>query len=368
VKNSASTRRSGLIVAIGLFIAGCTPATPAAPTTAPAAPTAAAPTTAGGAPTAASSSPAAVAKPSAAPTAGAAASSGGAQKTLVWIPKATNSTFWLAVKRGAEKAGGELGYTILYEGVQDQTNIAGQVNLVGDMVTRKVDGILIAATDAKALAPAVDKAIGAGVPVITLDSGVDSDKPYAYIATDNVGAAKMAADKVAELISSKGKVGDIGITAGSQTGIEREQGFQDEMKAKFSDVQILSVQYSGCDPAKGLNIATDLFTGNPDLVAYYGACDGAGTGAGQLVKQKGLKGKAHVVSFDTSPDEIQLFKDGYVDALIVQDPFQMGYKGVQAMDKVLHGQQVEPKKVAIPATVVTMQNFNDPQIQQLLQQ
>ena len=91
------------------------------------------------------------------------------KKTIAWIPKATNSTFWLAVKRGAEKAGGELGYDILYVGVQDQTNIAGQVNLVNDMVTRKVAGILIAATDAKALAPAVDKAIAAGVPTITLD-------------------------------------------------------------------------------------------------------------------------------------------------------------------------------------------------------
>ena len=90
-------------------------------------------------------------------------------------------------------AGEELGYDILYVGVQEQTNIAGQVNLVNDMVVRKVAGILIAATDAKALAPAVEQAIERGVPVITLDSGVDSDKPYAYIATDNIGAARIAA-------------------------------------------------------------------------------------------------------------------------------------------------------------------------------
>src|ERR1700726_3093759 len=66
------------------------------------------------------------------------------KKTIAWIPKATNSTFWLAVKRGAEKAGVEHGYDILDVGVQDQTNIAGQVNLVNDMVVRKVAGILIA--------------------------------------------------------------------------------------------------------------------------------------------------------------------------------------------------------------------------------
>jgi ribose transport system substrate-binding protein len=288
-------------------------------------------------------------------------------KTLAWIPKATNSTFWLAVKRGAEKAGEELGYEILYVGVQDQTNIAGQVNLVNDMVVRKVDGILIAATDAKALAPAVEKAIESGVPVITLDSGVDSDAPYAYIATDNIGAAKIAAETLAKLIDGKGKVGDIGITAGSQTGREREDGFLDGMKA-FPDIEVLPVQYSGCDPAKSLNVATDMYTGNQDIAGYFGACDGGGTGAGQLVKQKGLKGKVHVVSFDTSPEELQLFKDGYIDALIVQDPFQMGYRGVYAMEKVLNGEKVEPKVVEIPAQVVTMDNFNDPAIQELLNQ
>ena len=63
--------------------------------------------------------------------------SGAADKTLAWIPKSTDSTFWLAVKAGAEKAGAELGYEVLYVGVQDQTNIAGQVNLVHDMVTQK---------------------------------------------------------------------------------------------------------------------------------------------------------------------------------------------------------------------------------------
>jgi ribose transport system substrate-binding protein len=290
-----------------------------------------------------------------------------AKKTLAWIPKATNSTFWLAVKRGAEKAGGELGYDVLYIGMQEQTDITGQVNLVNDMVVRKVAGILIAATDAKALAPAVDKAIAAGVPVITLDSGVDSDKPYAYIATDNVGAARMAAETEAKLIGGKGKVGDIGITAGSQTGREREQGFLEGMK-QHPEVKVLPVQYSGCDPAKSLNLATDFYTGNPDLVGFFGACDGGGTGSGQLVKQKGLKGKVHVVSFDTSPEELQLFKDGYIDALIVQDPFQMGYRGVYAMDKVLKGQKVEPRVVEIPAQVVTKENFNDPKIQELLKQ
>lgn len=286
-----------------------------------------------------------------------------ADKTLAWIPKSTDSSFWLAIKRGAEKAGAELGYEVLYVGVQDQTNIAGQINLVNDMVTRRIDGILIAATDAKALSAPVTKAIEAGVPVLTVDSGIDPDTSLAYIATDNIGAAKAAAKTLAGLIGGKGKVGDIGITAGSQTGYERESGFLEEMK-NYPDIEVVPVQYSGCSPAKALNIATDIQTGNPDLVGFYGACDGAGTGAGQLAKQKGLD--LRIVAFDSSAEEFELFKEGYIDALILQDPFKMGYDGVYAMDKVLKGEKVEPRVVAIPAQVVTLENMNEPAIQKLL--
>jgi len=290
-----------------------------------------------------------------------------ANRTLVWIPKTTNSTFWLAVLEGAKKAAAELGYKeVLYKGTPSQTDIAGQVNLVNDMVSRKVAGILIAATDAKALVDPVEKAIAAKVPVVTLDSGVDSQKPYAYIATDNIAAAKTAADVLAGLINNKGIVGDIGITAGSQTGREREEGFVNRMKEKAPEVKVLPVQYTGCDPAKSLNIATDMLTGNPTLVGFYGACDGPGTGIAQLIKQRGLKGKIKSVSFDVSPDQFLLFLDGYLDALIVQDPFQMGYRGVFAINQVIHNQPVKDKLVAIPAKVVTLKNISQPEIYDLL--
>ena len=292
--------------------------------------------------------------------------SAGAEKTAVFIPKATNSTFWLALLKGAQDAGKKLGYKVLYQGVADQTDIAGQVNIVNDMVSRKVSGILIAATDAKALAPAVESAIKKGVPVITVDSGVDSDAPYAYIATDNLGAAKVAADTLAALINSKGVVGDIGITAGSVTGRQREDGFVSRMKEKYPGIRVVAVQYAACDPAKALNIATDMLTGNPTLNAFYGACDGAGTGAAQLVKQRQLKGKVKTVAFDVSPEEFQLFLDGYVDAMIVQDPYTMGYTGMEDLDKVVKGGHIDKKIIQIPAVVVSKANLKESKVQTLL--
>jgi len=268
--------------------------------------------------------------------------------------------------KGAQDAGKKLGYKVLYQGVAEQTDIAGQVNVVNDMVSRKVSGILIAATDAKALAPAVENAIKKGVPVITVDSGVDSDAPYAYIATDNLGAARVAADTLAALINLKGVVGDIGITAGSVTGRQREDGFVSRMKEKYPGIRVVAVQYAACDPAKALNIATDMLTGNPTLNAFYGACDGAGTGAAQLVKQRQLKGKVKTVAFDVSPEEFQLFLDGYVDAMIVQDPYTMGYTGMEDLDKVVKGGHIDKKIIQIPAVVVSKVNLKESKVQNLL--
>ena len=118
-----------------------------------------------------------------------------------------------------------------------------------------------------------------------------------------------------------------------------------ELAEKYPDIEVLPVQYTGCDPAKSLNIASDMLTGNPELVGFYGACDGPGTGIGQLVKQRDMKGQIKGVSFDVSPDQFLLFLDGYLDALIVQDPYQMGYRGVHAMDQAIHGQEVTDKLV-----------------------
>jgi ribose transport system substrate-binding protein len=300
-------------------------------------------------------------------TQGAKADPANANRTLALIVKTVQSPSFKIFWDGAVKAGQELGYKeVLYRGAATQADIAGQVNLVNDMVSAHVAGIILIATDAKALVKPAEDAMAQGVPLVTIDSGIDSTKPFAYIATDNIAGAATAADELAKLIGGKGVVGDLGITAGSQTGIEREKGFVDEIKAKYPDIKVLPVQYTGCDPAQALNIASDEQTGNPTMAGFYGACDGPGAGAGQMIKQRSLKGQVHVVTFDATPELFNLFLDGYVDTLIIQDLYRVGYLGVYAMDKAVHGQAINPKNVAIPIVVVTRQNITDPKIYALM--
>ncbi len=290
----------------------------------------------------------------------------GEKGTIVFIPKSTDVSYWLFVKAGVEAAAKELGYKTDYQGVPREIDIAQQVDLVRNIASTKPAGIVMAATDAKALVPAVEDAIKMGVPLVTVDSGVDSDAPLAYFATDNVAGGAEGARWLCKAIGGKGKVGDLGILAGSQTGREREQGFADTMAKECPDVKVVPVQYTGCDPAKALNAATDMLTANPDLVGFYSACGPNGLGIAQAVKAAGKDKQVQIITFDPNPEVIPMFEQGTIQAMIAQDPYQMGYKGAKAIDTVINGGKIEPKVLLIPVKIITPDNYQNPDIQKLM--
>ena len=325
-----------LMTALMILISACTPA-PAPETAVPA--------------TAAPGEPVAAAPAfEAAPT---------TSKTIVFIPKSTDVTYWLALKKGVEDQTAKLGLESDYQGVAKEADIAQQVDLVKNIVSSKPYGIVMAATDAKALAPAVADAIKAGVPVVTVDSGVDPDESLAYFATDNVAGGASGAEWLCKAVGGKGKVGDLGILPGAQSGIEREKGFADWMKANCPGVTVVPVQYTGCDATKALNAATDILTANPDLVGFFGACAANGLGAAQAAKAAGKDKEIQIVSFDPNPEIIPLFKAGSIGALIAQDPYTMGVMGVDAIVAAVNGQPIPEKKILIPVVVITAENAKD---------
>jgi ribose transport system substrate-binding protein len=292
-----------------------------------------------------------------------------ANRTLVFIPKTTNSQFWVAIWDGAKKAAKELGYkAVLFQGVATGSDVVGQLNLLNDVATSKPAGILVAAIDSKSLKEPVEKAIASGVPVVTVNSGVASDKVKVHVATDNYSAAASAADALAELMGGKGVVADIGIDAGSQTGRERENGFRETMMKKYPDIKVLPVQYSMGDVSKAMNTISDLVTGNPTISGIYCAQDAGATGVGQFLKQRGMemKNKIKFVAFDASPDEFLLALEGYIDGMIVQDPFSQGYGGVYAIDAVINGRPITQSFIATPTKLITKQNMTEPEIYDLL--
>jgi len=284
--------------------------------------------------------------------------------SILVSPKGLEHSFWLTVKAGADSAGEEFNVDIIWRGPVRETDVPTQISILEDYLNKKVDAIVLAATDAKGIIPYVQKAVDAKIPVITIDSGVESDLPLSFVATDNVAAARRAAQALAELIGDKGEVACIPFVPGAATSVMREQGFSDEIK-NHPGIRLVALQYSQSDVATAMAVTEDILTAHHDLAGIFGANEASALGIMQAIKNRGLAGKVKVVGFDASDNEIQALRDGLVQALIVQDPFKMGYLGVKYAVDAVHGKAV-PKRVDTGVYVVTNENLDSPEIQKLL--
>ena len=198
----------------------------------------------------------------------------------------------------------------------------------------------MAALDSQALIPLLQKAQDAGIPVVGFDSGVDSDIPVATAATDNVAAAALAADKMAELIGGSGKVAVIVHDQTSRTGIDRRDGFLNQMEAEYPDIEIVNVDYGAGDQLKSTDLAKAVMQANPDLNGYFGANEGSIIGVLNAAKELGREGELVIIGYDSGLQQMEAIRSGVEAGAITQDPIGIGYKAVEAAVMALNGEEV----------------------------
>jgi ribose transport system substrate-binding protein len=292
---------------------------------------------------------------------------GTGKRTIAVIPKGVSHIFWQTVRAGAEAAAKENNVEIVWNGPAQETDYTGQSNIVEDAINRRVDGIVLAPTHKDALIPVVERAGRAGIPVTIFDSGIGTDKYVSYVATDNRQGGRVAAERLAEKLGGKGKVAILGVKVGSVSTDEREQGFQEVIKAKYPGIEIVAFQYGESDRARSLDRATDILTAHPELNGFFASNESSTVGAVQAIKQKGLAGKLTLVGFDSSPNLIDDLKTGAIDSLVLQNPYKMGYEAVKAMVAKLNGQS-PPRQIDTGVKLLTKDNLETPEMQQLLKQ
>ncbi|WP_246235805.1 ABC transporter substrate-binding protein [Acerihabitans arboris] len=296
------------------------------------------------------------------------AGSAWAANNQIYIPvvsKGYQHEFFQTVKLGSEAAAKELAIKTSFVGPSDETQIAEQIQLMENTMTRQPSGILLAALDANALVPLVEMAHSKKIAVATFDSGVNSDIPVSFVATNNVKAGSAAADALAKEVGGQGKVGIIAHVAGTTSAIERTEGFTKTIKEKYPDITLLPVQYSDGDPQKAMDKTIDMVQANPDLAGIYATNEGSTLGVANAIDSLSLAGKVKVIGFDSTEAIIGFLKSNTLQGFIVQDAYQIGYQGIKTLDSYLKGQKVA-KVIDIPVKFVTQSNLNDPAIQKLL--
>ena len=170
---------------------------------------------------------------------------------------------------------------------------------------------------------------------------------------------------MARLLGEKGLVANLGIQAGSVSA-GRSVGFAEAI-AQYPDMQVLETKWTDADAAKSLNIATDQLTANPDLAGFFSAAAPIAGGIAQAAIAKGVAKDLVIITFDPSPEILPLFDDGTIQAIIAQDPYQMGYEGVAAIDAFINGKPIAEKSIELAPVLITPENVDSAEVQALLQ-
>ncbi|MCD4550319.1 MULTISPECIES: ABC transporter substrate-binding protein [unclassified Schaalia] len=259
--------------------------------------------------------------------------------TIYLVSKGFQHRFWQAVKEGAEQAGKEFGYKVVFVGPENEQQVTQQLDMLKSALDAKPAAIGFAALDSGAAQPVLEKIKAANIPVIAFDSGVDSDIPLTTVQTDNYAAAQEAAKHMVELIGGKGTVGLVCHDQTSETGKKRCTGFQDYMKKNAPNVKVLEPQYAG-EVGLAANTTKSIIQANNDIVGIYGSNEAAATGAIQGANEVGKAGLS-VVGFDSGKTQIEAIKAGTQAGAVTQAPVRIGYETVKAAIAAIKGEKLE---------------------------
>ncbi len=288
------------------------------------------------------------------------------KKTIAVIPKGVSHFFWQSVKAGADAAGKDLNVDIIWKGPALETDISGQINIVEDMINRRVDGIVLAPSHGDSLVPIAERAQKAGIPLTIFDSGIGTQNYVSYVATDNRQGGVVAARRMGEKLGGKGKVAILGVKKGSVSTDEREEGFRETILKEFPGINLIPVIFYGESVAtKSLSVAEDILTANPDLAGIFASNETSTVGSVNAIRQRNLAGKVILVGFDASPDLVRAIKEGGIDSLVLQDPFKMGYEGVKTIMDKLAGKTPE-RRIDTGVKLITKENMDTPEMQRLI--
>src|SRR6476660_2259696 len=294
-----------------------------------------------------------------------------AKPTIPVIVKDTTSVYWQTVLAGARKAGQDFGVEIAELGAQSESDADGQIALLENAVSSNPAAVVIAPAHFAALSKRIDEA-AKRVKVVAIDSTADSKALISVLATDNVQVGRIAADILAERIQKTyaDTEGDVTLITPlpDAAALDQRKGFREQIAAKYGALDIVVEKVADGDATTGRDVMVDIIASYPELRGVFVSNPVMAKGAAEaLVQHKTNKtgDKINLVGFGSDEQLVKFLQDGTIAALVVQDPFRMGYDGVKIALGASKGEQV-PASVDTGATAITKANMNSARSQELL--
>lgn len=276
-----------------------------------------------------------------------------------------SNAFFIGMEKGVKDEVNKVGCKLIETNANG--DIAKQLSDIEDLITKRVDVLIVNALDADAIVPAVKKAKEANIPIIFLDRGANSDEITSFLETDNVKMGEMAANLILEHLKKQGKknanVVEIEGLQGTSAARDRGKGFHNIID-KHPEVKIVAKQAGDFNQEKSMNVMQNILQANPKIDAVFGHNDDCTLGAEKAIlaanRMKPLGDKDHIflVGIDGINQAIEAVKKGHVDVCISQVPIEMGEEAVQVGLKALKGEKVE-KHIYTKFYPITQKNAND---------
>lgn len=266
-------------------------------------------------------------------------------KKIYLIVKASESEFWQIVIDGAKKAAKKLEVKLIPQAPVSEADVSRQVAVLETVISAKPDAIILAPTVADSLVPGIEQAKKVGIPLIIIDSSANTKDYVSFLASDNLKIGKLSADMMAEALKSRfgkaeGDVACLTFMSGVGSLEKRKKGFEDQVKAKYPGIKIVDFQDAQGKQGTSLSIVENYLTAYPDLKGIYANNQPTGDETVRALDLANRKDLA-VVVVDAGPLELWGLKKGYVDAMIVQKPWIMGYMSVENALKAVNGEKLE---------------------------
>ncbi|PJJ27714.1 substrate-binding domain-containing protein [Lacrimispora celerecrescens] len=261
--------------------------------------------------------------------------------------------FWKVMDNGAREMASMLGVTYEWDAPLTR-DVNKQIEIFNNAVVAGADAIMLAASDPLKISRAVEEAKAKGVKIIYVDAPA-FEEAVITLATDNYTAGKIAGEnmfyELEEIGVTYGSIGIIGITPENRTTVNRELGFRDYFKS-FVRYQILETIYTNGDPELAKQATEKYIRDNPNLVGVFSTNEGTTLGLGYALRENDIN--IIGIGFDITEVIQEMIRDNTLKAILVQNPFTMGYLGMAEAVAALRGFDTGPQFINTGVTVVNI--------------
>jgi ABC-type sugar transport system substrate-binding protein len=312
-----------------------------------------------------SSSSSSSSAPSSSASSTSSAASSAAGKTLELVVGTKSDDFYVTMECGAEAEASALGVHLTVTGPADFSP-SEQAPILNAVEVSKPDALIVAPTDTQALNPELSRISSEGVKIVFVDTTTsDPSIAVSHITSNNIGGGELAAQNLGQEIGGKGTVAVIDVNPGISTTDARIQGFDQEMKAKYPGIKVLSTQYDNDSTSTATSQVEGDISAHPNLSGVFATNVLSAEGAATGVQHAGYSGKVKVATFDADPQQIAALRSNTIQLAIAQSPYLEGQDGVQQAVDALTGKPVTAN-IGTPLVAITRQSLNDASTQQYI--